>query len=393
MKVLYVGELPPRAGGASQVATAILRGLAAAGDRVHAVAPLAPEQAGGDPGLADLALRVSVSRYDVPHLASGWFRGMTRDYRLLERARARAAVQALVLRFRPDVLLLGKTVYAWHLADLATMWGLPSVLVCQGAWASELWQHPEADELLAQVGRVTEIVAVARHLEAPLRRLGLERLRVVPNGIDLERFAPGPPSPALRRALAIPSDAVVVLHVSNLVEVKRPLDLVRSARAALAEEPDLVYVVAGEGPLRGAMETACREAGILERFRFAGWVPSERMPAFYHLADVVAMPSESEALPLVHLEAQACGRVLLASDIPAGRELVVAGDNGLLFRTGDVADLTARTLQAACDAGLRCALGRRAREAVQGYTLDRMIAGHRGALSEARQRVLEWSDV
>ena len=54
------------------------------------------------------------------------------------------------------------------------------------------------------------------------------------------------------------------------------------------------------------------------------------------------MPSESEAFPLVYLETQACGRLLLASDIPAGREVVVPGDNGLLFRTGDVADLTAR---------------------------------------------------
>jgi glycosyltransferase involved in cell wall biosynthesis len=164
------------------------------------------------------------------------------------------------------------------------------------------------------------------------------------------------------------------MHVSNLKALKRPLDLVDSAVQALPHNPRLVYVVVGDGQLRDAMEKACLRKCISERFRYVGWVEYDRVPDYINLADLVVMPSEAESQARVYLETQACERLLLASDIPAAREVVVDGETGLLFRKRDIDDLTAKTLQAAADAALRADIGRKARERVRAHSLDDAIA-------------------
>jgi glycosyltransferase involved in cell wall biosynthesis len=89
-----------------------------------------------------------------------------------------------------------------------------------------------------------------------------------------------------------------------------------------------------------------------------------------NLSDIVVMPSAAEALALVYLETQACGRVLVASDVAGAREVVDDGMTGLLFPVGDIDGLTAATLRAARDPALRAAIGARARTAAASHPLD-----------------------
>ena len=187
------------------------------------------------------------------------------------------------------------------------------------------------------------VISPGRHLADLVREHGVDRVTVIPTAVDIEQFAPRPKDPALLQALEIP-DAVVVTHVSNLKPVKRPMDLVESASAAIRRDGRLVYLIVGDGPLRGPMESACRDAGIQHRFRFVGWVDHAEIPAYLNLADMVVMPSEWEALARAYVETQACGRALVASDIRAAREVIVDGETGVLFRPGDVADLTEKIL-------------------------------------------------
>jgi glycosyltransferase involved in cell wall biosynthesis len=124
------------------------------------------------------------------------------------------------------------------------------------------------------------------------------------------------------------------------------------------------------------MEMAVAERGIGGRFRFAGWLDHAAIPRYLSLADVVVMASEFEGRSLVSLETQACGRVLLASDIPSAREVVVDGKTGLLFRTGDVAHLAARLLDILGDARLRETIVRQARRAAERYALEDVVAAY-----------------
>ena len=115
--------------------------------------------------------------------------------------------------------------------------------------------------------------------------------------------------------------------------------------------------------------------------KFVGWVPHDNMPEYIRLADIVIMPSEAEGLARVYLETQACGRLLLASDIPAAHEISNQGATAMLFRTGDIDDLTTKTLLAASNPDLRVAIGHWARQnVVRHHRLEEAVASYEATL-------------
>ena len=159
-----------------------------------------------------------------------------------------------------------------------------------------------------------------------------------------------------------------------------------SAREVVRREPRATYIVVGDGDCREQMEAECRRLGILDHFRFVGWVDHERVADYINLADAVVMPSETEGVALVYLETQACGRLLIASDIPGAREAVTDGETGLLFRMGDTADLTRKILLAADDPALRERIGRTARARVKVHDLEHFVAAYDRAVRAVVQK-------
>jgi glycosyltransferase involved in cell wall biosynthesis len=371
LDVLYAGTLPPHPCGAAIACSRTLAGLAALGHRIRAVAPITGAALqGGDP-FARSCPAIDVHRFLVPHfhpaspLASD-------EYRRLERAESLALVTELIAEKRPDVVIVGRESFAWDIPELAAQNGVPCIVVAHGGTTFRMLDRGDpaaaARRLLRQLRAASRVVAPASHLVRRLRQLGLTNVALVPNAVDLEKFHPAPRNPELARSLAIGNEDFVVVHLSNLAEVKRPLDVVESAALALRRRHDLVYVVVGDGPHRPTMEKLCAQKGIASRFRFVGWVDYGRVPDYVRLADVVLVTSAAEGQALVYLEAQACGRTLVASDIPAAREVVTHARTGLLFRTGDVDDLTATTLRAADDSTLRQSIGRQASRRVKRHS-------------------------
>ena len=160
------------------------------------------------------------------------------------------------------------------------------------------------------------------------------------------------------------------------------MDIVQSAERVLRDDPRTVYVIVGDGSERRPMEEECVRLRIRDRFRFVGWVDHDAMPEYLSLGDVVVMPSESEALALVYLETQASARTLVASDIPASREVVDHGRTGLLFRKGDVGDLVDKTRLAVRDRALRVAIGEAARAAASAHDLRVTVESYLAVLRD-----------
>jgi glycosyltransferase involved in cell wall biosynthesis len=234
--------------------------------------------------------------------------------------------------------------------------------------------------------RADAAVFPARHMVDGVSNHGVP-ISVVPNAVDVEQFRPGPRDRELAGALAIAADDIVVAQVSNLKPAKRVLDLAHSAARALEQEPRLLYLVVGDGPDRRSLEEVCAECGITDRFRFAGWVDYAHVPDYVRLADLVVVPSEREGMARIYLETQATGRTLLASDIPAAREVVVDGETGLLFPIGDCDALATRTLVAAGDAALRGRIGRAARKYVEAHhALPRAVEAYEKILGDVVAR-------
>ena len=153
----------------------------------------------------------------------------------------------------------------------------------------------------------------------------------------------------------------------------------RRATHAETDGVDADNVVA---PLACSLQGERRLVTPVPGTRFAGWVDQSESPRYLNLADMVVMPSQLEALSLVYLEAQACGRVLIASDIPAAREVIEDGVTGLLFPMGVIEAFSERILLAAAQPGLRAAIGRRARAQAEASGMDEWLDAYERALRE-----------
>jgi glycosyltransferase involved in cell wall biosynthesis len=138
----------------------------------------------------------------------------------------------------------------------------------------------------------------------------------------------------------------------------------------------------GDGPILNDVRRLCRDRGLDDQFRFTGWVDHMTMPDWFNLADLVVMPSAREGLALVYLEAQASGCVLLASDIPAAREVITDGDNGLLFPPGNAAEIAGQVLRLGRDPVTRRQIAERARETVHNHRLGASVSRHLRILEE-----------
>lgn len=374
MKIVYAGTLPPHPGGSAVLAHDLLAGLARRGHSVTALAPMTAEAAAAGEPLADAPY--ALRRFPVPIFESAPNTSAPFAYRDAERDGLTRHLPPL-LSAGCDLVVAGRETFALTVPEIAHAAGLPCVVLAQGGtlWGLVARTHSPAlhDALVAGLARADRIVAVARHVAPHLRALGLTRIDVVPNAVDPEVFAPGPPDAALRAALALDDHGPVVLHVSNLKALKRPLDVAHAAAVALPREPRLWFVVVGEGAGRAQIDAEATRLGIRTRFRFTGWVPRAEVARYLRLADLVVMPSEAEALALVYLETLACGRVLIASDIAAAREVVRDGETGLLFPAGDTPALAACIVRAAGDASLRAAIGARARAWAARHPLARAL--------------------
>jgi len=171
-----------------------------------------------------------------------------------------------------------------------------------------------------------------------------ERVHVIPNGIDLERFHPRPEArESARRHLDLPPDAPVVAGVGRLSPVKDFATFLRVAAHVRRGVPRARFVIAGEGPEDVALRRLAAELRLGECVRFAGRIDAPERD-LYPAADALLMTSRHEGRPLVMLEAMASAVPVVAPAIPGVREVVTDGVNGLLAPPGDVQSLAQRVV-------------------------------------------------
>jgi glycosyltransferase involved in cell wall biosynthesis len=375
-------------GGGTVFYAQLVRALAARGHGIEIHAE-APPQAGSlrTPLVRDAAgLRVHPFAYEH-HSSHG-------DLDAASLARTRARLEEIVVgalaRGRPDVVLVGRDIVLPLVLETCERHDLPVLLVSHGPAVAGLvaGRYPPevASALRRAIARADLVVAVAEHVARDLRRLGAARVVTIPNAVDTERFRPAAKDEALLRTLGVQEDAPVVLHLSLLRPWKRAHEVVDSAVSVIRARPGVVYLVVGDGPCRAEIEERVRTRGLAARFRFVGEVVHDDVPRLLALADVVVHPSEREGFPLVYREAQACGRALLASDIPPAREAIEDGRTGLLFPVGDVERLAAETLRVLADPPLRARLGAAARAAAERSGIEPWTTAYEDALRAAASR-------
>src|SRR5262249_37499642 len=152
----------------------------------------------------------------------------------------------------------------------------------------------EVAGLLERYRAIDLLISPAQHLAQRLERFGVTGIEVIRNPVDLERFCPGEADRDLVRRWGIEAQDVVAAHFSNMKWIKRAADFVTAAERALQEQPNLLFLLVGDGPARADAEALCRRRGLERRFRFVGWIDHGDVPAYLNLSDIVVLPSEDD---------------------------------------------------------------------------------------------------
>ncbi|MDN3554964.1 glycosyltransferase [Halomonas maura] len=244
--------------------------------------------------------------------------------------------------------------------------GLPFVYEVRGLWevthasTQPEWAGSERyhlmRELEQQAAREADLViTLTEELADELASWGLarERIVVVPNAVDAERFQPMSPDAEVARELELKPGVPVIGYAGSAVAYEG-LELLMEALAQLkARGQDFVFVLVGDGKVIDTVKATAKRLGIQEHCRFTGRVPFDAVPRYLSCMDIMPVPRLSSAVtemvsPLKPLEAMAMGKAVVLSDVSPHKTL--AGDNqrAQLF-TKDSADDLSRVLKALID--------------------------------------------
>ncbi|MCW4034432.1 MAG: glycosyltransferase family 4 protein, partial [Candidatus Bathyarchaeota archaeon] len=195
------------------------------------------------------------------------------------------------------------------------------------------------------------------------------KIRVVPNGVNIERFKPNQDCSNAKQLIGV-NDEQVVLFVGNLIPRKGLHFLIEATKQVIKENKNTKFVVVGNGPLENSLASYAKELGVSDRFVFHKNVDDKTLPMVYNLADVFVMPSIQEGQGISMLEAQATAKPVVAFNVTAVNEAVKNNETGLLVKP-DSTELAQAVLKLLSDKQLREKMGKSGREFVsQNFSWD-----------------------
>ena len=222
-------------------------------------------------------------------------------------------------------------------AALAARFELPLVISARGSDINLLPEFPAVRRRILWAARQADaVVAVSAALRDRMEEIGIARdkIHVIRNGVDLDRFVPRDRD-ADRQRLGLSGQ--VLLSVGNLVPLKGH-DLVIEALAGL---PDATLVIAGEGPERAALEALAARRNLASRVHFVGSINQNELIGYYNAADALILASSREGMANVLLEALACGTPVVATRVGGNPEVVAVADAGRLTTERSAAAIVA----------------------------------------------------
>jgi glycosyltransferase involved in cell wall biosynthesis len=207
-----------------------------------------------------------------------------------------------------------------------------------------------------------------------------DKIRIIRNGVDLALFDPNTDRGVLAEFGFAEGDPVVGI-VAALFPWKDHATLLRAARIVIDEMPRVRFLVVGDGETRPQLETLCSDLRITPNVHFTG--ARDDVARLLCAIDIFALTSTSEAFPISLLEAMACGRPAVCSDVGGIPEVLNHGESGYLVPPRDPHQLAARLVSLLSDSQTARRMGRAGRDRVEAeFSLDRSVAAAEQAIED-----------
>jgi len=399
--VLYVLNDP--IGGATEGVLELLRGLDAARYRAVVVSPREPDEARRKEieAVADEFHVVPMEWWNSKVGLPAWYRPLGWARRAARTGLHAVPVARLtrLIRSRRIDLVYTNTAMVLDGALAARLTGRPHL------WHVKEWMGRDARtrfplpdrSLVRAMGRLSErVVAMTEFIAGIFRREGAAgAVRVVYDGVDVDRFDGRAGGAELRRELGVPEDGLLVAMAGTLRSPWKRHDLFVAAAAELAPRlPQARFAVFGPPPRRfrnpaynagyehhRRLLAAARDAGIDGRIRIGVFCPD--IPRMMESIDVLVHPCDVEPFGRVAIEAMAARRPVVGPRAGGIAESVVDGETGYLVAPGDVAAFAEATAALAADPGLRGRMGEAGRSrAAAVFSLERHVHEMAGVYEE-----------
>jgi glycosyltransferase involved in cell wall biosynthesis len=367
MRILVVSSLPPYPGGAEISLGHFVEKFSKKGHSISCISPASHSLINECAEFDSRHPEFRIHRYTMPDLDFLPYIPNP-DFFACEKKKIETCFTAIVEQFPPDLIISGRDSFAPIVIPLAIKAGLPCVQLLRGSPSSQIIDGNYPSELalafLQHLQDADQVIAVSEHMARGMRELGISQAFCIPNAVNTTLFKPLQTDKTKKQELNIPDSGPVILSPSNIIPRKRPFDLLCAAEIALSENPDLQFVVLGQGTELERFTYAVTQSPARENIHLLGWKSYESMPALLNSADIVVMTSESEGMSRACIEAMACGKLLIASDIAPSKELINDGISGLLFPLGDCRALAKQILWAIDHPSEIKRIGQRARTEV-----------------------------
>lgn len=251
--------------------------------------------------------------------------------------------------------------------------------------AEEWWSRlPVTSGVMRRIGERVDTVTYLgeysrRRLAAVFTPAATQRMRRLPPGVDVARYRPDVDGSGVRQQLGLMGRPVVA-SISRLIRRKGQDVLIRAWPQVLAEYPDAVLVIVGDGPYRTRLQAQVTTAGLEESVILTGRVTWAQTPEYYAAADVFALPTrtrlaglEPEGVPICLLEAQASGLPVVVGDSGGAPDTFVDGVSGHLVDGREPGRVAQAVLDLLGDPARARRWGRAGREHVtEGFQWDRL---------------------
>jgi glycosyltransferase involved in cell wall biosynthesis len=206
-----------------------------------------------------------------------------------------------------------------------------------------------------------------------------ERVTVITNGVPLAPVSQAS-ARSVRTELLRGSDDFLIFSAGRLVPEKGHRVLLHAAARVLQDFPNMVFAIAGDGPLRADLAELTAELGISDHIRLLG--SRADVPDLLAASDIFVLSSLTEGLPMALLEAMAAGKAVVSTDVGGIRAALDDGGCGLLVPPNDALTLADALLRLLRDERLRADLAGRARERARDvYSLEQMGSHYMRLLS------------
>lgn len=208
---------------------------------------------------------------------------------------------------------------------------------------------------------------------SPYLRKFLQKIIIIPNGIDTKRFSDIPQKEHCRQIIGFNNKNKIILFVGALEYVKGPQILIKVLPSLIKKFPDIRVIIIGAGSLLNELTDTVKLKHLEKYVHFTGILPQTQLKFYYAASDICVIPSYSESFCNVILESMICGVPIIASNVGGIIDIVKDGENGVLFQPGNEMQFRNQICELLEDESKRKELILRGLEFVKQYSWEKTV--------------------